>query len=300
MTRRPTASGPEASGPNASSPNAAGAGTDAGTIRVGIGGWTFPPWRGTFYPPGLPHARELEHASRQVTTIEINGTFYGAQKPSSFAAWRDTAPDGFVFSLKASRYCTNRRDLGAAGESVERFLGGGMMELGPKLGPILWQFPHTRRFEPEFAAFLDLLPPARDGVPLRHVIEARHPTFADPAYVALLRERGIAHAVCDSDKHTLFGDRTAAFSYARLERNDDDMPDGYDAPALERWAARARAWVAGEGTDLPLVADPGPAVAGDCFVYFISGDKVRAPDAARSLLRRLGLQTPANVPSSGA
>lgn len=258
-----------------------------GTVRVGIGGWTFPPWRGTFYPAGLPHARELEHASRQVTTIEINGTFYGSQKPETFAAWRDAAPDGFVFSVKASRYATNRRDLAGAGESVGRFLAGGVLELGAKLGPILWQFPHTRRFGPEFEAFLDLLPDRHDGVALRHVVEARHPSFADPAYVAMLRARGIAHAVCDSDKHTLFGDRTAPFAYARLERNDDAAPDGYDPAALRAWTTRARDWAAGTATDLPLVAPAAPEGPGDCFVYFISGDKVRAPDAARAMLQRL-------------
>lgn len=262
--------------------------TAPGAIRVGIGGWTFPPWRGTFYPAGLPHARELEHASRQVTTIEINGTFYGSQKPATFAAWRETAPDGFVFSVKASRYATNRRNLAEAGESIDRFVGGGILELGPKLGPILWQFPPTRRFAPEFEAFLDLLPGHYEGVALRHVIEARHPSFADAAYVGMLRARGIAHAVCDSDKHTLFGDRTAPFAYARLERNDDDAPDGYDPAALDAWTGRVRNWAAGHATDLPLV---GPAAAtgpGDCFIYFISGDKVRAPDAARAMLHRLG------------
>lgn len=260
-----------------------------GRIRVGIGGWTFPPWRGTFYPAGLPQARELAHASRQVTTIEINGTFYGSQKPSSFVAWRDQAPDDFVFSVKASRYCTNRRDLASAGESIDRFVDGGVLELGPKLGPILWQFPHTRRFGPEFEAFLDLLPARRGGVALRHVIEARHPSFADPGYIDMLRARGIAHAVCDSDKHTLFGDRTAPFAYARLERNDDAAPDGYDADDLAAWTGRARRWAAGEATDLPLAGRDAPDVAGDCFVYFISGDKVRAPDAARAMLARLAV-----------
>lgn len=259
-----------------------------GTVRVGIGGWTFPPWRGTFYPAGLPHAKELHHATRQVTTIEINGTFYGTQKPASFAAWRDAAPDGFVFSAKASRFCTNRRDLAAAGESVARFLGSGLLELGPKLGPILWQFPHTRKFAPEFEAFLDLLPASHEGVALRHVIEARHPSFADAAYVAMLRARGVAHAVCDSDKHTLFGDRTAPFAYARLERNDDAAGEGYHPDALDAWTGHARAWAAGRDAGLPLLAEPVQAGPGDCFIYFISGDKVRAPDAARAMLRRLG------------
>ena len=259
-----------------------------GDIRVGIGGWTFPPWRGTFYPPGLPHARELEHASRHVTSIEINGTFYGAQKPETFAAWRDATPDGFVFSVKASRYATNRRDLSAAGESVQRFLDGGVLELGPKLGPILWQFPHTRKFEPGFAVFLDLLAASHQGVALRHVIEARHPSFADPAYVTLLRDRGIAHAICDSDKHTLFGDLTAPFAYARLERNDDDAPDGYETAALDAWVARVQGWAAGRGSDLPLLTKAPRATKRDCFVYFISGDKVRAPMAAMAALARLG------------
>ncbi len=259
------------------------------SIYVGIGGWTFAPWRGPFYPPGLPHAKELAHASRQVTSIEINGTFYRTQSPESFASWRDTVPDGFVFSVKAARGTTHLKDITAAGPAIERFLGSGVTALGDKLGAILWQFPHTKAFDPmAFAAFLALLPAAQDGVRLRHAIEARHPTFHDPAYLALLREHNVAHAVIQSDKHTLLGDLTADFVYARLQHNAADAPEGYDSAALDAWAARARAWAAGKAVrDLDVLGPkpaPGPR---DAYVYFISGDKERAPDSARALLKRL-------------
>ena len=259
------------------------------SIVVGIGGWTFAPWRGTFYPKGLPHAQELEYASRQITSIEINGTFYRTQDRASFAHWRDTAPDGFVFSVKAARGTTHLKDLTEAGAAVERFLDSGLTELGPKLGPILWQFPHTKKFDrAAFEAWLQLLPPARDGLPLRHVVEARHPTFKDPAFLAMLRAHGVAHAVIESDKHTLLGDLTASFVYARLQRNTAGSDDGYDSGALESWATRARAWSNGQAvTDLPLLSPAGAPEPRDCFIYFISGDKERAPDSARALIKRL-------------
>ena len=259
-------------------------------IHIGIGGWTFPPWRGVFYPAGLPHAQELGHASRHVTSIEINGTFYGTQKPESFARWRDETPERFVFSVKAPRFATHRRALGESGESVQRFLGSGLLELGAKLGPILWQFPPTRQFEPEaMRPFLELLPGSHAGVALRHVIEARHPSFADPAWMELLRRFGVAHAIVESDKHVMQADLTAAFVYARLEQNDDATPEGYDSAALDRWAERLRCWSSGRAvTDLSTA---GPhtkkAPPRECFAYFISGDKVRAPHAAMAMLGRL-------------
>ncbi len=259
------------------------------SIVVGIGGWTFAPWRGTFYPKGLPHAQELEHATRQVTSIEINGTFYRTQDAASFATWRDTAPDHFVFSVKAARGTTHLKDMTEAGAAIERFLGSGLTGLGAKLGPILWQFPHTKKFDPAaFEAWLRLLPPERDGVPLRHVIEARHPSFADPAFIALLRQHGVANAVIESDKHNLLGDLTAPFVYARLQHNASGAAEGYDGTALDAWAARARAWRDGKSvTDLPLLTPAAKPIKRDCFIYFISGDKERAPDSARALLTRL-------------
>ncbi len=258
------------------------------SIVVGIGGWTFAPLRATFYPKGLPHAQELAHASRQVTSIEINGTFYRSQSAASLAAWAATVPVGFVFAVKARRGCTHGRDLTAAGPSIERTLVN-LPALGQTLGAILWQFPPTKKFDPaQLSAWLDLLPDAIDGVQLRHVIEARHPTWAVPECLDLLRARGVAWAIMDSDKHVLSGDLTAPFVYARLERNAAAAPEGYDATALDAWARRFRAGADGGTVDnLPLIGAAGPAQPRDCCVYFISGDKVRAPDAARALLKRL-------------
>ena len=259
-------------------------------IRVGIGGWVFPPWRGVFYPPGLAQARELEHASRRVTAIEINGTFYGAQKPESFRRWRDATPDDFVFSVKASRYATHRRELAGAGASVERFIAGGVLELGDKLGPILWQFPPSTRFdEADFAAFLALLPSEAGGRALRHVVEIRHESFVDARFIALLRRHRVAVALVDSDKHPLIADVTADFVYARLRRSAASEPAGYPPAALDAWAARFRRWSAGEEpSDLPRQdAAPPPSQARDCFVYFISGAKEHNPAAAEALLERV-------------
>lgn len=259
-------------------------------IHVGIGGWNFAPWRGTFYPAGLKQADELAYASRQVTSIEINGTFYRTQTPASFAKWRDAVPDGFVFSLKAPRYATHRRELAESGESVGWFLNSGLLELGDKLGPLLWQFPPTRTFDPaQLRPFLGCLPASHEGVPLRHVVETRHPSFANPEWITMLRAAGVAHALMESDKHVLLGDLTAPFVYARLERNSADEAEGYAEGALDTWAERIRHWSAGEFvSDLPLAgqAEPTPAPR-ECFIYFISGDKVRAPMAAVSMLKRL-------------
>ena len=259
-------------------------------IRVGIGGWVFPPWRGVFYPPGLAQARELEHASRRVTAIEINGTFYGAQKPESFRRWHDQTPDDFVFSVKASRYATHRRELAGAGASVERFITGGVLELGPKLGPILWQFPPSTRFDvADFAAFLALLPAEAGGRALRHVVEIRHQSFADQRFIALLRRHRVAVALIDSDKHPLIADVTSDFVYARLRRSVASEPAGYPPAALDAWAERFRRWSAGgEPGDLPRHDPaPPPSQARDCFVYFISGAKEHNPAAAEALIARV-------------
>ncbi|MBV9785056.1 MAG: DUF72 domain-containing protein [Acidisphaera sp.] len=260
-------------------------------IRAGIGGWIFPPWRGAFYPVGLPQARELDYASRHVTTIEINATFYGSQKPESFRRWAAETPDHFVFSVKAPRVATHRRALAEAAPTIERFFASGVLELGEKLGPILWQFPPTRRFDAEaFETFLALLPSERQGTTLRHAVEVRDASFCDPAFPALLRRFGVAWAFVDSDKHALAGDVTADFVYARLQRTEEAEPTGYPATALDLWADRFRRWAGGEPVTELALADslhkPRRRVR-DCFVYFISGAKVRAPAAAMALLERL-------------
>jgi uncharacterized protein YecE (DUF72 family) len=260
-------------------------------IRVGVGGWVFAPWRGTFYPAGLPQARELEYASRQLTSIEINGTFYGSQKAASFRRWRDETPDDFVFSLKGPRFATHRRELGEARESVERFFASGVLELGEKLGPVLWQFPGTKRFEPEdFATFLALLPASIEGRSIRHVVEVSHESFAVPAFIDLLRRHGVALALIDSADRPPVFDVTADFVYARLRRSSEEEPTGYPKSALDAWAKRFETWAAGgEPKDLPRVhPDPASAAkARDCFVYFISGAKVHAPAAAQALIERV-------------
>lgn len=260
-------------------------------IHVGIGGWTYEPWRGTFYPPGLPHTRELEYAARAVTAIEINATYYRLQSRDSFAKWADAAPPGFMFSVKASRYCTNRKDLAEAAEPIERFLAQGLTELGDKLGPILWQLMPTKRFDAdEIRAFLALLPPRRDGVVLRHAIEPRHESFRDPVFVALAREAGVAIVFADSADYPMIADCTADFVYARLQNSRGDEPTGYSAGALDRWAEIARAWAKGEQpAGLPYVAEesPPPTTERQVFIFMISGAKVRAPAAAQALIARL-------------
>jgi uncharacterized protein YecE (DUF72 family) len=261
-------------------------------IRVGIGGWTFEPWRDNFYPAGLAHARELEYASRQVTAIEINGTYYGTQKPAVFAKWRDETPDGFVFSLKASRYATNRRVLADAGESVQRFVESGITELGPKLGPIVWQFAPTKQFQPEdFEAFLALLPASVGSQKLRHVLDVRHESFMDPAYLKLARKYKAATVFTDSDEYPSFADLTGDFAYARLMRSSPKAKTGYAPKALQAWAERARDWAGGGlPEDLPYVGDAAARAAAkgrDVFVFFINGAKERAPAAATALLKRL-------------
>ena len=264
-----------------------------GRIRAGIGGWTFEPWRGVFYPDDLTQKRELEYASRKLSSIEINGTYYSSFKPASWAKWRDDTPDGFVFSLKASRYSTNRKVLAEAGESIQRFIGSGIEELGPKLGPIVWQFAPTKRFDPvDFGAFVDLLPAQVGSMALRHVLDVRHASFKVPEYLALARKAKVATVFADSDEYPSFADLTAAdFVYARLMRTRAEIETGYAAADLDAWAARAQRWASGhEPADLPRVeaAAPGAGPPRDVFVYFISGAKERAPAAAMALIERLG------------
>lgn len=244
----------------------------AGRIHVGVGGWTYEPWRGTFYPDKWPQAKELDYAAAHLTGIEINGTFYGRQKPASFVKWREAAPDGFVFTAKASRYCTNRKVLAEAGESVANFVGQGIVELGDKLGPILWQLAGTKQFDAgDMAAFLDLLPAEHDGVKLRHAIEPRHESFRDPAFFAMARERGVAVVYAEAEDYPRFEEQTAGFTYARIQTAREDLPLGYGEAELDRLAAQTRAW-AKDGRDV--------------FLFFISGAKVRNPAAAQALIAR--------------
>jgi len=259
-------------------------------IRVGIGGWTYEPWRGTFFPEGLAQKRELEFAAHAMTAIEVNGTYYSRQKPATFASWGKIAPDGFVFALKASRYCTNRKVLAEAGESIERFLGQGITELGDRLGPILWQFMATKKFDAEdFGAFLKLLPAKQDGIALRHTVHVRHDSFLVPEFVALARTAGVAIVYADSAEYPALADVTADFVYARLENAREDIVTGYDDAELDRWTQVARDWSAGTAPDGLPYADP--AAPGktprDTFVFFINGAKVRAPAGALAMIERL-------------
>lgn len=260
------------------------------TIYVGIGGWTFAPWRGTFYPKGLQHARELEHASRQVTAIEINGTFYRTQSPASFRKWAEETPENFVFAVKGHRFVTNRKVLAEAGPSVETFLGSGLTELGAKLGPINWQLAATKLFDPaDIEAFLKLLPPEKDGIRLRHALEVRHESFVSSEFIELARRYGVAVIFADSDDYPALPDPTADFVYARLQRCREAEEAGYTPAELDAWATRAKSWADGDvPADLPLVGrKPKKGSERDVFAFFIAGDKVRAPAAATALIERL-------------
>jgi uncharacterized protein YecE (DUF72 family) len=258
-------------------------------IRIGIGGWTYEPWRGTFFPDKWPHKRELEYASRQLTAIEVNGTYYSGFKPATFAGWAEVVPDDFVFTLKASRFCTNRKVLAEAGESIARFTGQGIVELGPKLGPILWQFMATKKFDPQdFGTFLKLLPAKQDGVALRHAVQVRHDSFHVSEFVDLCRAANVAIVYADSPDYPAIADITADFVYARLENTVEEEPTGYSPEALDRWAKVAKGWVAGDApAGLPYFGDPPAKVARDTFIFMISGAKVRAPAAAQALIARV-------------
>ena len=258
-------------------------------IRVGIGGWTYEPWRGTFYPGKWPAKRELEYASRQLTAIEINGTYYSGFKPATFANWAETVPDDFVFTVKASRFCTNRKVLCEGGESVAKFVGQGIVELGPKLGPILWQFMATKKFDPDdFGAFLKLLPDRHEGVALRHAVQVRHDSFHVPEFVDLCRKAGVAIVYAESADYPAIADVTGDFVYARLENAVEDEPQGYAPAALDHWAGVAKAWAAGSSPEgLPYFGTPAPVAPRDVFVFMINGAKVRAPAAAKALIERL-------------
>jgi len=243
-------------------------------IYVGIGGWDFDPWRGSFYPQGLAKTKQLHFASRALTAIEINATFYKLQRPELFAGWRDTVPDGFKFAIKGSRFCTNRKILAEGGEAIERFCAQGVTELGDRLGPILWQLADTKKFDADdVAGFLKLLPREQDGVRLRHVIEARHESFGDSRFTELAREAGVAICYAEAKGKPTFPEQTADFSYARLMGSVEDEPFGYPPAEIGRIADLARSWSEG---------------GRDAFIFFISGAKVRNPAAAQALIERLG------------
>ncbi|MBB3143751.1 uncharacterized protein YecE (DUF72 family) [Phyllobacterium trifolii] len=263
----------------------------SGTIRAGIGGWIFEPWRGTFYPKGLSKTKELDYAGQHLQTIEINSTYYGTQKPETFAKWASQVPDGFVFSVKGNRFVTNRRVLAEAGESMQRFIKSGIAELGDRLGPLIWQFAPTKKFDADdFGVFLDLLPKNESGLPLRHAVEVRNPSFIDPDFIALARQKGVAVVYAEHFEYPEIADVTADFVYARLQKGDDAIDTAYPAKALDKWADRVKHWAKGDvPDDLPLASpkqhpEKHPR---DVFVYFIHEGKVHAPQAAQALTQRL-------------
>ncbi|MEO5322812.1 DUF72 domain-containing protein [Mesorhizobium sp. CC13] len=265
--------------------------TASGKIRAGMGGWTFEPWEGTFYPEKLSKAKQLTFASSQVPAIEVNGTYYSGFKEPTFLKWASEAPDGFVFTLKGNRFVTNRRVLAESGESVTRFVTQGITALGDKLGPILWQMAPTKKFDhDDFEAFLKLLPEKQDSIMLRHAVEVRHPSFVVPEFVALARKHNVAIVYADHATYPAIADVTGDFVYARLQTGSDDNPDCYAPKALDEWAGRAKTWAqGGVPADLPR-ADPStdaPVKPRDVFVFFITEGKVRAPHGAIALMKRV-------------
>ncbi|MDQ3145248.1 MAG: DUF72 domain-containing protein [Pseudomonadota bacterium] len=244
-------------------------------VRIGIGGWTFPPWRKIFYPADLPQRLELEYAAKTFGALEINATFYGRQSPKSWATWATIVPDDFQFTVKGSRFVVTRPRLADAGEGVGTFLAQGLTALGPKLGPILWMLAPRRRFDhDDIAAFLALLPREQDGLPLRHAIEARHESFLDERFVDLAREHDVAIVFDDDDEFPCIDADTASFRYARLQRMNAEVATGYEAATLDGFAERARSW---------------SAAGRESYIFMINGAKVRAPAAAQALQQRLGI-----------
>jgi uncharacterized protein YecE (DUF72 family) len=289
-----------------------------GTVRIGISGWTYAPWRGNFYPPGLLHSDELSYASRQVVTIEINGTFYGLQRPDAFARWYDETPEEFVFAVKGPRFITHIRRLRDIETPLANFFASGVLRLEEKLGPVLWQFPPSFRFSAErLDHFFSLLPRDSEAAAalaegrsewladrswaktaqcreLRHAIEIRHQSFLDPAFVTLLRRHRVALVFADSVAWPYAEDVTADFVYLRLHGSEELYASGYSDEALDHWAARIKLWTAGcEPNDARLIAadaERASQVPRDVYAYFDNDAKVRAPVDARSLKARLSSQ----------
>ena len=262
----------------------------SGRIYIGIGGWTYEPWRGVFYPKSLPHARELSYAGERLTSIEVNGTFLQYADAEDLSQMGVEVPDGFVFSLKGPRYAVNRRVLAEAGDSIKRFLDSGITELGAKLGPLLWQFAPTKKFDQaDFGAFLALLPKSLNGHSLRHVVEVRHDSFKTAAFIALLRKFAIPVVFSEHETYPAIADITGDFIYARLQKGNEKLKAGYPPKALDAWAARAKTWAkGGEPADLPRVdKKPAPKKPRDIFLYVIHEAKLRAPAAAMALIERV-------------
>ena len=261
----------------------------SGLVYVGIGGWNFEPWRGVFYPDKLPQAKELNYAASKLTAIEINSTYYGSQKPETFRKWARETPDGFLFSVKASRFSTNRRVLAEGADSIKRFLNSGVTELGDRLGPLLWQFAPTKKFdEADFRTFLELLPGKQDGLPLRHVVEVRHDSFKTKDFVALCRKQDVAIVFAADSEFPLIGDVTADFVYARIMGTSAKEKLGYPSATLKTWAERAKDWEKGSSPKASmLVAPAAPKKKRDVFLFVISGAKERNPAAAQAIIAAL-------------
>jgi uncharacterized protein YecE (DUF72 family) len=263
----------------------------SGPIYIGIGGWTFEPWRGLFYPKGLPHAKELAYAAERLTSIEINGTFYRTQTPATFSKWAKEVPSGFKFALKGPRFATNRRVLKEAGDSIKRFLDSGVTELGERLGPLLWQFAPTKKFDAaDFGGFLELLPAKFGGHELRHVIEVRHASFCNAEFIALLRKFEMPVVYTDHAKYPNIADLTGKFFYARLQRGKDTVPTAYPPKEIKAWAERLRQIAEGaEPAELPRVAAPTlpKRPPREVFAYVIHEGKIRAPAGAMALIEAM-------------
>jgi uncharacterized protein YecE (DUF72 family) len=261
-----------------------------GKIRIGVGGWTYEPWRGTFFPEKLAQKRELEYAAQHLTSIEVNGTYYGTLKPDTFAKWHDETPDDFVFSLKGTRFITNRRVLSEAGESLEKFLSSGITQLKNKLGPLNWQFAPTKKFDPEdFEGFLKLLPKSLEGIALKHVLEVRNDSFKDPDFIALAKQYEMAIVISADSDYTQIADLTAPFVYVRVMGTIEDEKLGYSKKALDDWAQNIKTWAEGKAPEgLDMVTEQKPEKAGrDVYFYVISGFKERNPQAAMALIERV-------------
>jgi len=265
----------------------------SGPIYIGIGGWTFEPWRGEFYPKGLPHAKELAYAAERLTSIEVNGTFYRTQTAATFRKWASEVPAAFVFSLKGPRFATNRRVLKEAGDSIKRFLNSGVTELGDHLGPLLWQFAPTKKFDPvDFGGFLELLPAKFDGQKLHHVIEVRHDSFRKVEFIALLRRFAVPVVFTDHIKYPNIADLTGDFVYARLQRGKDTVATAYRPQDIKAWAGRLRTWAEGRAPDdLPCIETArvgrSKTAPREVFAYVIHEGKIRAPAGAMALIKQL-------------